>query len=88
MSWRSWVDDCTTGILSDCNTDIPKKKVLTEQGAAFENYNKMIGTTKETYRNFIGGGGMEGGWLLIIVLLILIVILFLRKKNLLNIYIK
>lgn len=94
MSWRSWVDDCNTGILNDCNRDIPKKTVLTETGAAFKNYNKMMGT-QENYmniRDFPDSAVLtkeSNGYLILPMLLILmLIILFLLKKNLLNIYTK
>jgi len=81
MSWRSWVDDCTTGILNDCYSDNPKKKVLTETGAAFKNYNRMMGL-QENYMNM-----REISWnkyLILISLLILIVlfiVICLAKKK-------
>jgi len=74
--------------LNDCYTDIPKKKVLTETEAAFQNYNKMIGT-QENYINNREKSLREKSFYVILLLSILIVIIFiLQKKNLLNIYIK
>ena len=81
MSWRSWVDDCPTGILSDCAMDRKKKRVLTQTQAAFESYNQMLGqndgddnkdNSEEKFSNY-----QESSWgVLLVVLLLILVLIF------------
>lgn len=70
MSYRSWVDDCPSGILTDCFLEKKKNKVLSETQAAFESYDRMLGQ-EEGFRNY----SQENSVLWLIFLLILIAFL-------------
>jgi len=88
---RSWVDDCPSGILSDCFVDRKKQRVLTQTQAAYESYNQMLGLdegnnkngdkeqTETTDENFINYQERNTIPLFLILLLLLIAFLYLRR---------
>ena len=85
MSWRSWVDDCPSGILANCAMDRTKKRVLTQTQAAYESYNQTLGLdetaennvqTEENYTNF---PEMNRRGLLLLFLLTLVIIFYLNQ---------
>lgn len=71
---KKWVEDCPSGILSDCFIDKKKKKVLTETQAAFKNYDEMLGTGEteeiETFNNYQSRSCQDLIWLVILLILV------------------
>ena len=74
MSYRSWVDECPSGILTDCFLEKKKRKVISETQTAFESYDRMLGQ-EEGFRNY----SKENNVIWLVFLLILIGFLLFRR---------